>query len=103
MLKQENQPNQPAYKLSGNNSTLTLSDGRVFNLDINMAIANLVDVIPNDMRDLRIDVLSIHDELTEHLPDDYNHAMYKRMSKQLRCYAEFFSALFIEQKGGNND
>lgn len=105
MHKQENTNQEPAFKLSGNNSLLTLSDGRKFQINVDSAISELLDCLPKDIKlsDLHQHVFMIKDHITDTLPEDVSIPMYKSMNAQLNAYAGFFAALFYTEKGGRND
>lgn len=102
MRQQENQTPEPAFKLSGNNSLLTLPSGETFQLNIDYALLNFFDELPKDvsLSDLKTEILSIQDELMTYIPDDYSHSRYKLMHRLLTANAVFFQLLF--SKGGTN-
>ena len=105
MHKQPNQPQEPTYKLSGNNSLLTLSDGRKFQINIDNALLELLDTLPKDIElsELHHQVFMIKDHITDTLPDDVSIPMYKSMNAQLNAYAGFFGSLLSKAEGGFND
>lgn len=105
MTQPENTNQEPAFKLSGNNSLLTLSDGRKFQINVDSALSELLDCLPKDIKlsDLHQHVFMIKDHITDTLPDDVSIPMYKSMNAQLNAYAGFFAALFYTEKGGRND
>lgn len=96
-------PETPAYKLSGNNSLLTLSDGKQFNLNIDNALMELLNSLPKDieLNKLHDHVFMIKDHITDNLPDDASIPMYKSMNAQLNAYAHFFGSLFSAQGGSD--
>lgn len=98
-----NQTNQPAFKLSGNNSLLTTSNGCNFELNIESALRELLNSLPKDveLNEIHHHVFMIKDHITDNLPDDASIPMYKSMNAQCNAYAHFFSALF--QKKGVED
>lgn len=96
---------QPAFKLSGNNSLLTLSNGTKVNLNIDKALIDLFDLLPKEIpiNELHQHLFMIKDHITDNLPDDASIPLYKSMNAQLNAYANFFGALFFIEKGGSND
>ena len=105
MRQQENNTQTPAYKLSGNNSLLTLSDGRKFQINIDNAMLELIDVLPKDidLSRLHSHIYMIKDHITDTLPDDASIPMYKSINSQLNAYAGFFGSLFSKVEGGSNE
>lgn len=105
MHKTVNQNQEPAYKLSGNNSQLILPDGRIYQLNIERALSEFMDQIPKnlDLNRMYINVMSIKDHITDTLPDDASIPLYKSMNAQLNAYAGFFAELFCKVEGGSND
>lgn len=103
MLKQEINPTTPAFKLSGNNSLLSTSDGCNYELNIESALRELFCSLPKDveLNEIHNHVFMIKDHITDNLPDDASIPMYKSMNAQCNAYAHFFSALF--QKKGVED
>lgn len=101
MTKQETTQDL-TFKLSANNSLLTLPSGQSFQLTIDYALVNFFEELPKDfdLKDLHTEILSIQDELMDHIPDDFPMARYKAMHRYLTATAVFFQFLFT--KGGNH-
>lgn len=105
MHQQENQTlTKPAYKLSGNNSLLTLSDGSKFEINIEGAILQFMGSKPQELElpEIRTEILGTLDEFTENMPNDFPMGRYKNIYAQLNAYAVFFDALF-RSKGGDHE
>ena len=104
-LMQQRETNQNlTFKLSNNNSLLTLSDGTTYQVNIDKALIELLAALPKDVNlsQLPDQAMVIKDHITDTLPDNVNIPMYKSMNAQMAAYSSFFFALFFEVKGGNN-
>lgn len=104
-MRTEEKTNQPLFKLSGNNSQLTLANGKVFNINIEGAFNNFIYDLPKDFElpETRTEILGILDDFTQHMPIDYPMGRYKNIYALLNALASFHHGLLLEKKGGNND
>lgn len=106
MHQQEKKPTSDlTFKLSGNNSLLTLADGSSFDISIEAAFINFMDQLPTgfELPETRDEILGILDDFTKHLPEDYSMARYKNIYTLMNGLAAFHFALLAKRNGGNNE
>lgn len=106
MLKQENNPTQDlTFKLSGNNSVLTLKDGTSFTINVEAAFNNFIDDLPPNFKlpNTRHEILALLDDFTQHMPEDYPMRRYKTIFTLLNALGGFHDALLSERNGGSHD
>lgn len=105
MQKQQNNPTLPAFKLSGNNSLLTLADGSSFDISIEAAFINFLTELPVgfELPETKDEVLGILDDFTKHLPENYSMARYKNIYTLMNALASFHFALLAKRNGGNHE
>lgn len=104
--QEESNPTQDlTFKLSNNNSVLTLKDGTSFNINIEAAFINLMDDLPPkfELPETRHEILALLDDFTQHMPEDYPMGRYKNIYAMLNALGSFHHALLSKRNGGSHD
>lgn len=103
--QEEKQPQNLPFKLSCNNSVLTISDGTSYDVSVDYAFTNLFEKLPKEINptEIKTEILGILDDFTEHLPENYSMGRFKVIYAFMNSLADFHFALLIEKKGGSHD
>lgn len=92
-------PQIPKISFSANNSRLTTPSGEQLNLHIDHALAELFESNPElNLRDLSKEFDFMLEQLTKHLPDDFDFAAFKKMNRLLTGTSAFFYLLTTKEK-----